>query len=336
MANQETSVKVLESPDQLLQLLFGFQPTRVLLTGFELGVFTALGDARKPSADVARALGTDPRATDRLLNALVAIGVLQKEGDLFFNTPLAARFLVEGKPPYLAGLGHAVHVWNHWNTLTECVRRGTMVLPRPINERGDQWLAPFIAAMHMRASQTAPDVVAKIGLGGVGRVLDVGGGSGAYAMAFVRTQQGLRATVFDLPNVIPLTRQYVEREGLTDRIDFVEGDYLTDELPPQYDLVFLSQVVHSNAPDENVRLIEKAARVLNLRGQVVIQEFVMSPDRTSPPFAALFALNMLVATEKGDTFTEKEIRSWLANAGLSGIERKETGPHTAIILGRKL
>jgi len=311
----------------------GFQRSRVLLTAFELGLFTALGDCSQTSEQVAGGLGTDPRATNRLMNALCALGLLEKHGDSFANTPVAAQHLVEGRDAYLAGLGHTAHRWHSWSTLTESVRKGSAVGASHIDDRGDEWLGSFIEAMHTRARSTAPDLIACLDLAGVTRVLDVGGGSGVYSMAFVRAGDDLTATVFDLPNVVPLTREYVEREGLSHRIDTAVGDYTADTLPRGYDLVFLSAIVHSNSPRGNADLIRKCAAALNPGGQVVVVDFIVDEDRTSPPFAALFALNMLVGTQEGDTYTEAEVCEWMERAGLIDMARQDMEFGTRIVTG---
>ena len=324
------------SPQGILEPAWAFQRSRVLLTAHELNLFTVLGDGSKTSGEVARALRTDERATDRLMNALCSMGLLEKEDWRFSNAPLASRFLVEGRPDYLAGLMHMAHLWETWSTLTQAVRQGRSVADRTagVNERGADWLRAFIAAMHWRACQHAPGVVGLLDLSGVSRVLDVGAGSGAYAMAFVRVRDGITATAFDLPNVIPLTQEYIKQIGLQEKVKTVVGDYNVDPLGSGYDLVFLSAIIHSSSPSQNHVLIRKAAEALAPHGQVVVQDFIVDEDRTGPPFAALFALNMLVGTEAGDTYTTSEIRQWMEEAGLRHVVRKDTPFGTSLIIGR--
>jgi 3-hydroxy-5-methyl-1-naphthoate 3-O-methyltransferase len=323
------------SPQGILEVTTAFMKSRVLLTAYELGLFTLIDEGVRSSAEVARSLGTDSRATDRLMNALCAIGLLEKKEGSFSNTPLASRYLVREGPDFLAGLMHSVHLWDTWSTLTEAVRRGGCVKAGEVGERGADWLRAFIAAMHWRARQHAPIVATVLDLSGVSRVLDVGGGSGAYAMAFVRKREGMSAVVMDLPGVIPLTHEYVSREGLSDRVATVVGDYEKDELGTGFDLVFLSAIIHSNSPHLNRRLIRKGVNALNPSGQLVVQEFIVDEDRTGPPFSALFALNMLVGTESGDTYTESEVRGWMEEAGLRRIMRTDTDFGTTLIIGRR-
>jgi SAM-dependent methyltransferase len=322
------------SPKPIMELATAFQRSRPLLTAFELGLFTVLNSEARTSADTAAALETDPRATDRLMNALVGLGLLEKHGGRFSNTPMAEAYLVRGRPEYLGGLGHTNHLWDTWSRLTDAVRAGHPAGVDEINDRGDDWLRPFIAAMHSRARQVAGEVVAMLDLDGVSRVLDVGGGSGAYAMAFARAHRGISAVVFDLPNVIPLTRTYIAQEGLSAEVTTSTGDYLTAPLGDSFDLVFLSAVIHSNAADDNRLLFRKAAHALAPGGQLVVQDFLMNEQRDGPVLAALFALNMLVGTPEGDTYTEPEVRAWMAEAGFRSIVRKDTSFGTNLLIGR--
>lgn len=321
--------------DDIQQIARAYHYSRILLTAYELGIFTALADERKTSAEVAAALGTDPRATDRLLNALAILRLLNKEEGRFGNTAAAARYLVKGKPEYMAGLMHGVHLWDAWSTLTDAVRAGTSVFERPGGEAGERRTEAFIAAMHYNAAFRAGRLVEMLDLGRVARVLDVGGGSGIYAMAFVRAREGITATVFDLPHVTPLTRGYVEAEGLSDKIDIVAGDANADPLPRGYDLVLASQLIHSNSPEENAALITNCGTSLNAGGRLVVQDFVVGEGRAGPPRPVIFALNMLVNTEAGDTYTEAEIRRWMEAAGLADVERIGTDFETTLVIGSK-
>lgn len=321
--------------DDVHELARAFFRSRILLSAYELELFTALGDGRVTSAEVASALGTDARATDRLMNALAVLGLLEKEEGRFANSPAAGRYLVAGQPEYMAGLMHTVNLWDSWSTLTDAVRAGTSVFERPGGEAGELRTRAFIAAMHYGGSARAEGLVALLDLDGVSRVLDVGGGSGAYAMAFVRARQGITATVFDLPRVTPLTRRYVEKARLSDKIDVVEGDAVEDELPRGYNLVFMSQLLHSNSPEENEALIANGAASLNAGGRLVIQDFVVDDGRTGPPRAVIFALNMLVNTAGGDTYTEAEVRGWMEAAGLADVARVDTDFETTLMMGRR-
>ena len=324
------------SPSTIMDSIYAFRKARVLLTSYELELFTCLGDNWKSSEEIAQLAQTNPRATDRLLNALCASRFLVKKKGKFSNTPLTSRFLVKGKPEYLGGLMHQVSLWNTWSTLTDAVRKGSSVVVRqPAAGSRVKWMEAFIAAMHMRAIHQAPAIVKLIDLKGVTRVLDVGGGSGIFSMGFVRARKGITAVVFDLPDVINLTKGYIDSENLGNLIGVAGGDYTQDPLVNDFDLVFLSAIIHSNSPEINKQLFRKAFEVLNPDGRLVILDYIMNDNRTSPAAGAYFSLNMLVGTSEGDTFTESEVRDWMEEAGFKKISRKKTPFGTDLMTGMK-
>ncbi len=320
---------------QLRQAVYGFRRSRIILSAYELGVFSGLAGRRKTSRQLAQTIGADARATDRLLNALCALGLVRKSGDRFANSEIASELLVAGRPHFLAGLAHSANQWQSWHTLTEAVRRGSAVVRRKDGSGWKKRLPGFIAAMHERALPQAPKMVKLLDMSFVRRCLDIGAGSAAYAMAMVRSGKDIRAVAFDLPEVLALTRGYVRRAGLLERIDFVAGDFHRDDWGKDYDLVLLSAIVHMNGPEENRRLIARAAASLNPGGQLVIQDFIMAPDRTRPAAGAIFALNMLVATRRGDTYKAEELRGWMRGAGLKNVRLLKTPFDASLIIGRK-
>jgi SAM-dependent methyltransferase len=324
------------SPEHLRAAVYGFRRSRIILTAFELGLFTALADQTMSSERLAKIIGADARATDRLLSALCAMGLVRKAKGRFANTKIARTLLVAGKPGFMAGMTHSASQWQSWHTLSDAVCRGTSVYARKTGAVEEERLSGFIAAMHERATPQAPHIVKQLDLSAVFRCLDIGAGSGAYAMALARAKKNIRAVAFDLPEVLPLTRKYVRRAGLLKRIDFIAGDFRHDDWGRGYDLILLSAIVHMNSPEENQRLVARAAGSLNPGGQLVIQDFIMGPDRTRPASGAYFALNMLVATARGDTFTAAEVRGWMRNAGLKKIIHMATPFDASLMIGRKL
>ena len=324
------------TPAALRDMSVAFQASRILLTAVELRLFSIIGGEAVTSGDVADRAGTDAHGTDRLLNALSTVHLVLKRNGRFRNTPEGLRYLVDSSPEYAAGLRHSASMWHAWSGLTERVRNGQQPSRAAVNDRGDEWLDPFIAAMHYRARLQADPIAALLPLTESTRVLDVGGGSGAFSVAMARRTHGLRAVVFDLPNVMPLTQRYVADAGLGDFVTTAVGDYLTDPLPTGFDLVFLSAVVHSNSAEQNARLIAKCVGALNPGGSVAVVDWVMDADRVKPEAGALFAINMLVGTDSGDTFTEDEIRSWMIDSGLEQIHRRATPFGTDVMIGKRV
>jgi SAM-dependent methyltransferase/predicted transcriptional regulator len=311
------------NPNTIREFASSFQKSRILLSGFELDIFTNIEESGITSNQISHNLNLDEHACERLMNALVSLGFLKKQNQLFFNTAESFAFLSKKSPDYLGGLMHSNHLWNTWSNLTKVVRTGVSAHPDEINLRGEDWLTPFINAMHDRAKKQAPQQLASIDLSGIKSILDIGGGSGSYSMEFASRKPGIEATVFDLPNVVPITKTFLEKEGFSDKVKTYAGDYTTDDLPGGFDMVFLSAIIHSNSLKVNRDLIKKCFGSLNRNGQIVIQDWIMNNDRTQPTSGAVFAINMLVGTESGDCYTEQEIIEMLRAAGFKDISRTE-------------
>lgn len=298
-----------QTPESLSALARGFMETRVFLTAAELDLFTLLAESPRSLEEAAASLGADRRALAILLDALAAMGLLEKSAE-GWRTPasLAPLLSSSGERSLLPLALHSVNLWDRWSRLTEKVAG-----ERPA--AGDGWTRSFIGAMHAIASPQADALVAAVGPEGARRLLDVGGGPGTYTLAFLRAVPELRATLFDLPDVVEIARENAARAGFLDRVGLVAGDLRTDELPGGHDLAFVSAIVHMLGPDGNVALFRKVLDALVPGGRIVVRDHVMSPDRTSPRAGALFAVNMLVGTKEGGTYTFEELSAWLSEAG---------------------
>jgi len=323
------------NPNTIREFASSFQKSRILLSGFELDLFTNIDETGTTSNQLADKLHLDEHACERIMNALVSLEFLTMQDQFFFNTPESFTFLSKKSPEYLGGLMHSNQLWNTWSNLTQVVKTGDAAHRAEINERGEEWLFPFIHAMHDRAKKQAPQQLATIDLLGIQSVLDVGGGSGAYSMEFVTKKPGLEATVFDLPNVVPITQKFIDKEGFTGKIKTHTGDYTTDDLPKGFDLVFLSAIIHSNSLEVNQDLIKKCYSALNKNGKIIIQDWIMNIDRTKPTSGAIFAINMLVGTEAGDCFTEQEVTEMLSSAGFATISRIEFETGLSQVIAQK-
>ncbi len=322
-------------PDDLGQRIRAFQESRVLLTAIELDLFTAVGQGAT-AEQVAAALHTDARATDMLMNALVSLGMLEKRDGRFRNSPEAARYFVQGSPDdQRMATMHIANLWQRWSTLTDCVRAGTAVELREMSHRGDDWTEPFIAAMHANASERAPAVVRAVGAAGVRRMLDIGGGSGAYSIAFAQANPELRAEILDLASVVLIARKHIEEAGVAAQVTPRVGDLRAGLFGGGYDLVLISAICHMLGPDENRELLAKSFAALAPGGRVVVQDFILDPDRAGPRMAALFALNMLVGTAGGNTYTEAEYALWLREAGFPEIRRVNLPGPASLMIGKR-
>lgn len=322
--------------NKIKEIATSFQKSRILLSGVELDVFTHIAEAGTTNRQLAKRLNLNENACGRLLNALVSLGFLTRDNQLFFNTPESAAFLSKNSHDFMGGLMHSNNLWDTWSNLTEVVKTGIPSHRKAVNDRGNEWLYAFIHAMHDRAKQHAPGQLSGIDLDGVQTILDVGGGSGAFSMELINRKPDIKATIFDLPLVVPITREFIRKEGYSDKIKTFSGDYTTDELPVGFDLVFLSAILHSNSLDVNQNLIKKCYNALNQNGRIVIQDWVMNSDRTQPAAGAIFSINMLVATESGDCYTEQEFKEMLNAAGFQHFSRLEFKSGLSQVTARKI
>lgn len=317
-------------PDDLNEMIRAFMPSRAVLTALELDVFTAVGSGAS-TQQVAQKIHADSRATEMLLNALVSLKLLDKREGTFFNTPAGARFFSEGsRDNARPGLMHTAHIWHRWSQLTECVRAGTSV---GNGGRDHDWVTAFIAAMDRNARERAGAVVKAIGTSGIKRMLDLGGGSGAYSIAFARAVPGLKAEIMDLGDVVPLAQENVRKAGLADRITTRVGDMLHDPLGENYELILISAICHMFSPEENRGILQRAYSALAPKGQLVVQDFILEPGKTAPRVAALFSLNMLVGTRAGSSYSEPEYTTWLQDAGFSDVRRVRLPGPSGLMIG---
>lgn len=320
-------------PDDLNELIRGFMSSRVVLTALELDAFTAVGNGSSAD-DVAHRIDADERATEMLLNALVSLQLLEKRDGTFWTTPVSARFFAQGsRDNARPGLMHIAHLWDRWSRLTESVKAGTVVEP---DEREHNDVQDFIAAMDRNAKERAAAVVKAVGVNGIKRMLDLGGGSGAYSIALARAMPNLSVEILDQAEVIPLTHAYIRQAGLEERVATRVGDMLRDPLGKNYDLVLVSAICHMFSAQENCTLFRRIHDALAPHGRVVVQDFILESGKTSPRFAALFSLNMLVGTRAGSSYSEQEYTKWLQNAEFSDVRRVRLPGPAGLMIGTRV
>jgi predicted O-methyltransferase YrrM len=286
----------IKSAEDIRELANSFRESRVLLTAVELKIFTLLDKHMLTSDEVSQKINSNPRAIDRLMNTLCGMNLLKKVHGKFYNSDLSAKYLVESKPDFMGNLYHVNNLWRYWSNLTASVIKGSSVTIDENEPDEDDWAEAFIGAMHYRGVNQGKILAMMIDFTNVKTMLDVGGGSAAFAMEIVKKNPEIHAVVLDLPYVIPLTKRYVSESGLTEKFNFIEGNYLTTVFTGSYDLILLSAIVHINNYEQNKMLIKKCTDALNKNGMIIINDFIMNEDRTEPYHGALFSLNMLVGT----------------------------------------
>ncbi len=302
--------------EDILALGRSYQGAAVLAAAADLDLFGALASVPPTAAELSRALQCDQRGLTVLLDALVALRLVEKSGDTYSLAAGLDAFLTpDGPQSVLAMAQHQANCLRRWSDLARVIKTGRPAerIPSVRGEAGDQ--QAFIGAMHNVSAPNVDEVIQAVQPLKFEHLLDIGGASGTWTIAFSRACPSATATLFDLPPVIPLARTRLADAGLSDRVKLVAGDFMTDPLPPGADLAWVSAIVHQNSRAQNRVLFAKVFQALQPGGRIAIRDILMDVSRTQPVAGALFAVNMLVSTEGGGTFTFDELRQDLEAAG---------------------
>jgi len=324
--------------DEILDLARGFQPTCVLAAAADLDLFDAFGADRLTADAIARRLQCSKRGLTILLDALVALRMLHKQSTRYSVPVSIGKILTHnGADSVLAMVQHQANCLRRWDQLAKVIKTGKPAqrIPSIRGQQGDT--ASFIGAMHAINVQAATKVVRDIQPLPFNRLLDVGGASGTWTIAFLHANRSGSATIFDLPPVIPLADKRLTKMGLRNRVNLVKGNFYTDPLPKGCDLAWVSAIVHQNSRQQNRELFRKVYRALDNGGRIAIRDVLMEKSRTAPISGALFAVNMLVATEGGGTFTFAELRDDLKAAGFVGAKavRHDEGMNAVVVAKKR-
>lgn len=312
-----------------MRLVGGVWAFKTLAVGVEFGLFTRLAGGRTVTlAEAAAEFGLDERPADLLLAASASLGLLEKVGDGYRNSALAEQFLVEGQPYYFgAQVRYSdLRTYLPWHRVGEALRGNRPLTWDPqqqdslFDTTDPQLVAEFWDAMFATSRFTARALADAYDFGAHRRLLDVGGGAGAFPIEFCLRLPELRATILDLPHVCVRAGERIAEAGLTGRIDAVAGDFLADPaLPDGHDVILLSMILHDWDEPTNRALLARCHAALPPGGVIVISELLLNDERTGPAEAALMGMNMLVETEGGKNYSGAEYAAWLADAGFVDI-----------------
>lgn len=309
----------------LMADITAFMKSRVILTAAELDIFTLLDGEPATAAGLAKKGGFNRRAVARVLDALVAFGLIAKDGVTYSLTEGGVPFSSSRPGSVLPMVLHMNRLWDTWGDLSGMVKKGVKGKRKHASRMDSRTLEAFIGAMDVVGRDLSLEIADSYDASRFRHLLDIGGATGTYTIAFLRKNPLMRATIFDLDTVIPMAQARVSGEGLSERIDFAAGDFYKEGLPKGYDLVLLSAIIHQNDRKENLDLYRKVYDALLPGGTVLIRDHIMDESRTSPPAGTLFAINMLVNTRGGSTYTFEEVEEGLEMAGFTDISLARTG-----------
>ncbi len=309
------------NPGLLLKLSGSYWQTCALHAGVKLDIFTVIGDQYLTGKQIAEKADIDERAIIMLLNALTAMNLLNKEGETYQNTTASKAFLSKDSNRFIGYMiKHHHHLMDSWAHLDQSIKTG-----KPIRERSsfseEERRESFLMGMFANAMYIAPEVASAINLTGRKHLVDIGGGPGTYAIHFCLKNPELKATVYDLATTKPFAEKIVEKFGMEDRIDFSAGNYIKEGIKGTYDVAWLSHILHGEGPEDCLIIIRKAVSSLEPGGTVLIHDFILDNTMDGPLFPALFSLNMLLGTPKGQSYNEAQLIEMMYKAGVKEIQR---------------
>jgi hypothetical protein len=320
MSNSASSGQPL-SPQKFMAAAFAYAPPLILEAAIRHGLYDRLADGPKTAGELATAAGISQRGARILLDALVGLEMLAKDKTgRYTHTPESAEFLVSSKPGYVGGfLKHtSAQLIPKWLQLTEIVRTGKPAMA--VNQEGDgsKFFHEFVEDLfpvNYKAASALGDELKLADTKGPIRVLDLAAGSGVWGIALAQKSPQVRVTAVDWPGVLDVTRKIAARFKLADRFRFVAGDLATADFGSGHQVATLGHILHSEGVERSKALIAKTFRALASQGTIAVAEWLVNDERTQPPAGLIFAVNMLVNTEHGDTWSFNEIRAWLEEAG---------------------
>lgn len=337
---EKTATEPGVKPDQILQLGLGFWGSKTLLSAVELGVFTELASGPMEREELIGRLGMQQRGARDFLDALVALGMLDREGNRYANSPSTDLFLDRRKASYVGGLLEMANarLYPFWGSLTEALRTG-----EPQNEAkhgGDLFerlyadperLAGFLRAMTGVSLGSAQAIGAKFPWRDYKTFADIGAAQGGLPVQVALAHPHLTGLGFDLPPVRPHFEAYVAAHGLSDRLSFEGGDFSTDPLPSA-DVLVMGHILHDWGLERKRLLLTKAHEALPPGGALIVYETIIDDERRHNAFGLLMSLNMLIETREGFDFTASECMEWMRNAGFTNTRVEHlVGPESMVI-----
>jgi len=326
-------------PQILLQLSFSYMPARVMMTAIQLNVFTHIADGKKTADAIAGAENASARGMRMLLDALTALQLLTKSGDVYDLTPLSKQCLVKGEDDYIGALWETDNMWDAWGGLTGIIKNGTPRHAVEVQEVAEQFFPILVKSLHVVNRNPAKLTAEVLGAGTTHHglsVLDVACGSGVWGIAVGEADKDAKLTMQDFPAVLEHTKEYLKRHDVIDRADYIAGDLKeVDFGEERFDVAILGNIAHSEGEDSTRDLFKRINRALKPNGKIVVVDMIPNDERTAPPYPLLFALNMFINTSVGDCYTLAEYTDWLNEAGFSKIETADIASHSPLIIGTK-
>jgi hypothetical protein len=328
------------TPERLMQMAWGYAPPLILEAAIELKLFDTLAAGSKTLDALVGETRASRRGLRILLDSLVGLEFLTKTGGKYGLTPESDAFLVRGRPAYHGGFfAHASRqLIPKWLPLTEIVRTGKPSTAVNQESGGAEFFATFVEDIFPLSRLAAAGLAEYLKLAsaaGPVSVLDLAAGSGVWGITLAEQSPKVRVTAVDWPGVLPVTKRIAARHGVADRLTCVAGDLREADFGKGHQVATLGHILHSEGEARSRALLKKTFAALAPGGVIAIAEWVVNEERTGPPPGLIFAVNMLVNTDDGDTFTFNEMSGWLKEAGFTNPRLLDVPSVSPLVLATK-
>ena len=323
-----------------MQIAWGYAPPLILEAALNCGIFDLLDKGPQTLDELAAQTGASARGLKAILNALVALGFAGRKGEQYTLMPESAAFLVSSKPGYHGGFFKhmSAQIIPNWLRLTESVRSGQPVVRVNEAAQGQEFFAELVTALFPLGYKASQVLGVHLGVSRTSSplsVLDLGAGSGVWGIALAHLSPLVTIRAVDWPGVLEVTRQTAQRHGVENRLTIAPGDLLEADFGQGHHVATIGHILHSEGAERSRQLLRKTFAALAPGGTIAIAEFLPNEERTAPPTPLIFAVNMLIHTEIGDTFTFSEIAAWLREAGFVKPRLLEAPAPSPLILATK-
>lgn len=338
MTKNQLNTGINTDAEYIINLALGYQISQVLFAAIDMNIFTILESGPRKIEEIAEAVGSDKQSLRRLVNALVALNLLETKDGMFLNSNISSQYLVKGNKGYL---GNAIHhdasLWDFWEGMEKQIKSGKGKQP------DDEYLGEFphrlkdyLSAMNDFAELKSDMIADAISINKYRKMLDVGCGPGTYAINFVERNPLLDCTIIDLKPNLAYAREVISKSGYQDRISVLPCQILEDEIPGDgYDLIFISNLIHIYGEIEVRKIVEKIWNKAAISGEIIIHDYILDEDGHGPLGASLFDINMFVGTPNGKCYTALEIKELLKELGAKNVRQIPVGLGSSLVIGEK-
>ncbi|HXT11361.1 MAG TPA: methyltransferase [Candidatus Angelobacter sp.] len=328
------------TPERIMQFAWGYAPTLIIEAAVQHRVFDLLDESPKTIKELAMKSGASERGLTAIANALVGFNFLSRKGQRYHLTPESAAFLVSTKPAFLGAIYKHMskQILPKWLELDRVVRTGKPAMLVNEQKPGSEFFVQFVEALfpmgyhaakalgeHLKISKTKKPI----------SVLDIAAGSGVWGIALAQQSPLVRISAVDWPKVLNVTKKVAKRHGVGNRLTGIPGDILKADFGSGHNIATLGHILHSEGRERSRRLLKKVFKALASGGTIMVAEFIPNDERTGPPSPLVFAVNMLVSTTTGDTYTFPEMSRWLREAGFKNPRKLDAGGISPLILATK-